>query len=79
MTNEQIIYTVAIGSGALGLIAYSIWDFGALVVRGLTPADFIFPPVKCVVIGFLVALSCCATGLGRRGRGWWGGRQWGRG
>ena len=27
---------------------------------------FIFPPLKCVTIGFVVALACCATGLGRR-------------
>jgi phospholipid/cholesterol/gamma-HCH transport system permease protein len=57
-------YLVAHG---LGLIAYSIWDFAALVIRALTLQDFIFPPIKCVLMGFLVALSCCATGLGRQG------------
>jgi phospholipid/cholesterol/gamma-HCH transport system permease protein len=51
---------------AMGLLNYSIWDFGALVIRSLTGEDFIFPPLKCVVIGFLVALACCATGLGVR-------------
>jgi phospholipid/cholesterol/gamma-HCH transport system permease protein len=56
-------YLVAHG---LGLIAFSIWDFGDIVIRGLTVDDFIFPPLKCVVIGFVVALSCCATGLARR-------------
>jgi phospholipid/cholesterol/gamma-HCH transport system permease protein len=49
---------------ALGLLSYSIWDFAALVLRSLTVEDFIFPPLKCVVIGFLVALACCATALG---------------
>jgi len=52
---------------ALGLIAYSIWDFGELVLRALNASDFIVPPLKCLAIGFLVALACCATGLGRGG------------
>jgi phospholipid/cholesterol/gamma-HCH transport system permease protein len=51
---------------ALGLIAYSIWDFGDLVLRALKVGDFIFPPLKCITIGFVVALACCATGLERR-------------
>ena len=50
---------------ALGLVSYSIWDFGASVTRAMTLEDFIFPPLKCVIIGFLVALACCATALGR--------------
>jgi phospholipid/cholesterol/gamma-HCH transport system permease protein len=52
-------------SYALGLVSYSIWDFSAAVFRALTLEDFIFPPLKCVTIGFLVALACCATALGR--------------
>jgi len=56
-------YLVAHG---LGLVAYSIWDFADLVLRGTTASDFIIPPLKCVTIGFMVALVCCATGLGRR-------------
>ena len=51
---------------ALGLVAYSIQDFVDLVLRALTVRDFIIPPLKCIVIGFMVALTCCATGLGRR-------------
>lgn len=51
-------------SHALGLISYSIWDFGAAVTRAMTLEDFIFPPLKCVIIGFVVALACCATALG---------------
>jgi phospholipid/cholesterol/gamma-HCH transport system permease protein len=53
---------------ALGLVAYSIWDFGDLVMRALKIHDFILPPLKCMTIGFVVALACCATGLGRRDR-----------
>jgi phospholipid/cholesterol/gamma-HCH transport system permease protein len=49
----------------LGLVSYSIWDFGAAVTRAMTVEDFIFPPLKCVIIGSLVALACCATALGR--------------
>jgi len=50
---------------ALGLVSYSIWDFGASVTRAMTVQDFIFPPLKCFGIGFVVALACCATALGR--------------
>jgi phospholipid/cholesterol/gamma-HCH transport system permease protein len=56
-------YLVAHG---LGLVAYSIWDFADLVLRALKAQDFIIPPLKCIVIGFAVALACCATGLARR-------------
>jgi phospholipid/cholesterol/gamma-HCH transport system permease protein len=56
-------YLVAHG---LGLVAYSIWDFSDLVLRAMKVEDFIFPPLKCITIGFAVALACCATGLGRR-------------
>jgi phospholipid/cholesterol/gamma-HCH transport system permease protein len=51
---------------ALGLVAYSVWDFADLVLRAMKVQDFIFPPLKCITIGFVVALACCATGLGRR-------------
>jgi phospholipid/cholesterol/gamma-HCH transport system permease protein len=50
---------------ALGLVSFSIWDFGAAISYALAVGDFIFPPIKCMAIGFLVALSCCATALGR--------------
>jgi len=56
-------YLVAYG---LGLVSYSIWDFSDLVLRATKVGDFIFPPLKCITIGFLVALACCATGLARR-------------
>ena len=56
-------YLLAYG---LELFAYSIWDFSDLVLRSMKFHDFIVPPLKCIVIGFLVALTCCSTGLGRR-------------
>ena len=60
------LFTGYLMAHALGLVAYSIWDFTDLVLRAMTVQDFIFPPLKCITIGFLVALACCATGLGRR-------------
>lgn len=55
-------YLLAYG---LDLIAYSIWDFAASVQRAMKVQDFIIPPLKCIVIGYMVALTCCSTGLGR--------------
>ena len=37
-----------------------------LVERAMGVLDFVVPSAKCVVIGFAVALVCCATGLARR-------------
>jgi phospholipid/cholesterol/gamma-HCH transport system permease protein len=60
------LLTGYLAAHGLGLIAYSIWDFSDLVLRATTTRDFIVPPLKCIIIGFMVALVCCATGLGRR-------------
>jgi phospholipid/cholesterol/gamma-HCH transport system permease protein len=49
----------------LGIIAYSIWDFGETVLRAMSVLDFVVPPAKCIVIGVAVVLVCCATGLAR--------------
>jgi phospholipid/cholesterol/gamma-HCH transport system permease protein len=66
-----VLLLTTLGTGylvahALGLVSYSVWDFTDLVLRAMKVNDFIFPPIKCMTIGFVVALSCCATGLGRR-------------
>ena len=50
---------------AFDLVSFSIWEFGTRVVLAVQVEDFIIPPLKCIAIGFVVALSCCATGLGR--------------
>jgi phospholipid/cholesterol/gamma-HCH transport system permease protein len=50
----------------LQLIAYSVWDFSDAVLRAMKVQDFIVPPLKCIIIGYMVALTCCSTGLGRR-------------
>ncbi len=51
---------------AIGLVAYSLWDFTGNVLRAMNPMDFVLPPLKCVTIGFFVAVVCCAAGLARR-------------
>ncbi|MFO1161980.1 MAG: ABC transporter permease [Reyranellaceae bacterium] len=64
-----LVSTLATGyliSNGLGLITFSIWDFSDLVLRSMKTYDFIKPPLKCIVIGFVVALACCSTGLARR-------------
>jgi phospholipid/cholesterol/gamma-HCH transport system permease protein len=64
-----LLSTLATGyliANALGLVSYSIWDFSDLVLRAMKIKDFIVPPLKCIIIGFVVALACCATGLARR-------------
>jgi phospholipid/cholesterol/gamma-HCH transport system permease protein len=60
------LFTSYLLAYSLELVAYSLWDFVDAILRGLKTQDFIIPPLKCVLIGFLVALACCATGLGRR-------------
>lgn len=54
-----------IAASALGMIGYSIWEFTSVVLRAMTIGDFIVPPLKCLAIGFAVALVCCATALAR--------------
>lgn len=54
-----------VAASAFGLIRYSIWEFAAVVLRALDIEDFIVPPLKCLTIGFAVALVCCATALAR--------------
>jgi phospholipid/cholesterol/gamma-HCH transport system permease protein len=50
---------------AIGLVAYSLWDFGGNFLRAMNPMDFVLPPLKSITIGFFVGVVCCATGLGR--------------
>lgn len=60
------LMTAYLMANGLGLISYSIWDFSDLVLRAMKINDFILPPLKCITIGFVVALACCSTGLARR-------------
>ena len=59
------LFSGYIAASALGMIGYSIWEFAGVVLRAMTPADFIVPPIKCLAIGFAVALVCCVTALAR--------------
>jgi phospholipid/cholesterol/gamma-HCH transport system permease protein len=52
-------------ASALGLITVPIWQFGQNVLLAMNIADFVIPPVKCLVIGMAVALVCCAAALAR--------------
>ncbi|HEX2892300.1 ABC transporter permease [Vineibacter terrae] len=54
---------------AIGLVAYSLWDFAGVVLQAMGPRDFVLPPLKCLAIGFFVGLVCCAIGLARREEG----------
>ncbi|GBQ89948.1 ABC transporter permease [Acetobacter nitrogenifigens DSM 23921 = NBRC 105050] len=50
-------------SRASGAISNSIWSFFYDVVTAMTPADYILIPLKFIVVGFLVGLGCCVSGL----------------
>jgi len=52
-------------ASALGLVTFPIWQFAQNVTRAMEVDDFIVPPAKCLVIGAMVALVCCATALAR--------------
>jgi phospholipid/cholesterol/gamma-HCH transport system permease protein len=50
---------------ALGVVSVPIWQFGQNVLLAMDFDDFLVPPAKCLVIGAVVALVCCATALAR--------------
>lgn len=65
-----LLLVSTLGSGylvswALGMVNFSIWQFGANVLRAMEPFDFIVPPLKCITMGAAIALVCCATALMR--------------
>ena len=51
-------------SGAIGTVQDSLWTFLDRVVAAMTVSDYAVVPIKLLVIGFLVGLSSCLTGLG---------------
>jgi len=51
-------------SGAIGTVQDSLWTFLDRVLSAMTTRDYMLIPVKLLVIGYLVGLSCCLTGLG---------------
>jgi phospholipid/cholesterol/gamma-HCH transport system permease protein len=54
---------------AIGLVAYSLWDFAGAVLMAMSPMDFVLPPAKAMTIGFFVGIVCCATALARYDEG----------
>ena len=53
-------FAVARGEGVLSL---SIWSFLDDVAGTLHTSDYVTVPLRLMLVGFLVALSCCLTGL----------------
>jgi phospholipid/cholesterol/gamma-HCH transport system permease protein len=49
-----------------GVVNTSIFGFLENVLRATTVGDFVIFPAKLILIGLMVALACCATGLGAR-------------
>jgi len=50
-------------SGAIGTVQDSLWTFLDRVLAAVTVHDYTVVPLKLLVIGFLVGLSSCLTGL----------------
>lgn len=50
-------------SRASGALSNSLFSFFYDVVTAMTPADYLLIPLKFVVVGFLVGLGCCVSGL----------------
>jgi len=51
-------------SGAIGTVQDSLWTFLDRVLQAMTVRDYMVVPSKLLVIGLLVGLSSCLTGLG---------------
>ncbi len=57
-----------VAGSLLGAVAGSVWSFLDQVLAAMRAADFALFPAKLVVIGLLVALTACLTGM-RAGAG----------
>jgi phospholipid/cholesterol/gamma-HCH transport system permease protein len=51
-------------SGAIGTVQTSLWTFLERIASAMSARDYMVAPLKLLVIGFLVGLSSCLTGLG---------------
>lgn len=49
-----------------GVVSTSVFGFLDNVLRAMTVRDLVIFPLKLLLIGLVVALSCCVTGLGAR-------------
>ena len=52
-----------VAGSLLGALTISLWSLFDRVLLAMRPADFAVFPVKMLVIGLLVALTACLTGL----------------
>jgi phospholipid/cholesterol/gamma-HCH transport system permease protein len=55
-----------ITGSASGVVNTSIFGFLGNVLRAMTVRDLIIFPAKLLLIGLIVALTCCITGLGAK-------------
>ena len=53
-------------SAAIGSVQDSLWTFLDRVLQAMTVRDYMVVPAKLLVIGLLVGLTSCLTGLGAR-------------
>ncbi len=51
-------------SNAISSQHENLWSFLDRVIAAMSPRDDLLVPAKLLVIGYLVGLSCCLTGLG---------------
>jgi phospholipid/cholesterol/gamma-HCH transport system permease protein len=70
-TLGMVFVMVALISGFVagtlfGVVNTSIFGFLENVLRAMTARDMVIFPAKLILIGLMVALTCCATGLGAR-------------
>jgi phospholipid/cholesterol/gamma-HCH transport system permease protein len=68
LSTLMVVSTLVTGylvASALGLVTFPIWQFAQNVTRAMDLDDFLVPPAKCLIIGAMVALVCCATALTR--------------
>lgn len=50
-------------SRASGALSNSLFSYFYDVATAMTPADYLLIPLKFVIVGFLVGLGCCVSGL----------------
>jgi phospholipid/cholesterol/gamma-HCH transport system permease protein len=62
------LITGFVADSLLGTTSATVWAFLDGVLRAMVPRDFAVFPAKMLVIGVLVALTACLTGLGAQPR-----------
>ncbi|MBV8455290.1 MAG: ABC transporter permease, partial [Acetobacteraceae bacterium] len=52
-----------VSGNVLGSVQGSLWGFLDHVLAAMRPVDFAIFPAKMLIIGFLVSLTACLTGM----------------